>query len=1487
MGFYGNITNIARTSFQFDKIYSSRFLMDQMANSDGVYAGRYVLVNYEDSAGYDYYVPGYKTTDGTNFFFGSSINGEVLTRFKWVETKAEATDADVLYNGQIISIPPDHVHNVADPLSTTWEFWQVDNYETIDGVNYATFEEYSDIYSANYNIDVDYYHTSRGYDSTVWQKTYQNNTDKYVMVAELNTVVPTFDIAADAPRMVPLTPHFGADSSNVYYKLHWSPPWGFRVKAVDPALQIPVLDDTGAGSRKEGGALTSASTDTTTILYDQETDKFLSDETTNWYKTVYTVDDVNGERAIDYILTVDNNNGDWIPVDENLRDRPVNNLPQAVIEPQAAIYYNKAGFDPKHISYGYIRRRITENDYKPGKYYIKTNGIYKLSIENTFDTEAEYYEKINDHIILEPTGKSGHTYESHDGTIIDTVQVDTQELSIMLPALGNTVASIWDLIYGSEAINGGKTRNLDITWESARESLDRHGLRLITDYNYDGTTYSYNKENIETVAGALNSVYDLLGMVIISDTHENLNNHLDSLSEERIYYDKDLHTFNRKHTGYVYTPIDEDIYHYIEQVNMTADDYEPGKYYYEVTAGSYILDNANTPTQNRKYYLRALVSSDQYIEVTDLVQFDGLLYAYQDYLGEDEASSKNKKDYVRDPQVHSEKEYYRWNQIIPTQYPNLADSYEPGKYYRLDGYNYVKAFEETPYANAQYFSFIQENRVSIKSRGYGGIYLPGKYLYKDGDNYRVDTATHMTSGRAYYMIESSKATIDGAIYTRTVSYVPANLGENHQYYSPGVYYYADSSNPDGYTLAIGDYDQSLAPYYIKNETLTLINSSDYYSVSGDAVTLTQFHDGEFFTLNGDDYIAITNLSNVANINPEEIYVLRKNVASETGRDGTFVLNNDDYHNPEVSAMIIQDQYYEPNQFHYLTEDANGYTSYILDKYPTKTHGANYYTLNVVGNPVDLHFYESYKYYQLNGSGEYVLITSDTKPSGTIYEQKAFYVIEDRAKIYQKGALWSFDAQYVPSTLTLGTREDFWELQEIEEFGRTINTMHGMLLKTRAMLEYNDQDTRDLKTVQGALNTLNDKIAQFGTLTSGSLVVVDDYGRLHTATAIPTDWTEIEVNPSNRAPSIKVNHKFNAGTSTTTSLDLKTTTGANTSFTNITTIPDDMGHQVAVDTKTIYLPHGYGVISADSGTALAAGGTYATVNFAGADDWTSTAAATVNNVRTIQITHNDPVTTGATAYGDTSNQTPAFGATFKVPSFSIDSKGHVAVSGEHTVTVPSLSLVASSSDGDGSSVLQSIALSSGTFTTTSVAPANLKLTGFDLASVANDVTTITANHTIGQALKILDTKIGVVDTKIGTSIDTAISNLSWNDIKDFSFTYTPTIPIEVANFWDTYDQYREDLNPNEDEYYVVEVEEEDYQVDTYYVLNDDTYELSSDPYDDTQTYYLSFNDFLNNLFNEHDGWSAIYEAGRPETPIPQTYTLESFVNQVAAHLAATE
>lgn len=93
-------------------------------------------------------------------------------------------------------------------------------------------------YSENYNIDQDYCetHIGRGYDCTVWQKIYSNGKLSYAMLAELNSVVPTFAISADAPTEKAMAPHFDDKSTNVFYHLHTQPSWGMRIKKADELI---------------------------------------------------------------------------------------------------------------------------------------------------------------------------------------------------------------------------------------------------------------------------------------------------------------------------------------------------------------------------------------------------------------------------------------------------------------------------------------------------------------------------------------------------------------------------------------------------------------------------------------------------------------------------------------------------------------------------------------------------------------------------------------------------------------------------------------------------------------------------------------------------------------------------------------------------------------------------------------------------------------------------------------------------------------------------------------------------------------------------------------------------------------------------------------------------------------------------------------------------------------------------------------------------
>jgi len=67
----------------------------------------------------------------------------------------------------------------------------------------------------------------------------------------------------------------------------------------------------------------------------------------------------------------------------------------------------------------------------------------------------------------------------------------------MLPSLGDSLAHIWDLIYGgresSDLIKTTNKRNLDISWEDAGNALARQGLRLVNlKSSGNGFTYDDN-----------------------------------------------------------------------------------------------------------------------------------------------------------------------------------------------------------------------------------------------------------------------------------------------------------------------------------------------------------------------------------------------------------------------------------------------------------------------------------------------------------------------------------------------------------------------------------------------------------------------------------------------------------------------------------------------------------------------------------------------------------------------------------------------------------------------------------------------------------------------------------------------------------------------------------------------------------------------------------------------------------------------------------
>ena len=191
MGFYGNITNTSKTTFSFDKIYANRRDMDaDCALGDGVFLGRYVLVEYGATILNDIqevYGDGSLPTRVTTFYSDPTKRDSTYI-VPWVErkivkVKTTSSSGAVSYN---------YYQGVSEGSSHNQVWKRLSGYSVIEN------KPDDEAYKLNY--DIDYQQYGRGYDSTVWIKQFINNEEKYVQIAELNTVVPVFEILPQAPQ---------------------------------------------------------------------------------------------------------------------------------------------------------------------------------------------------------------------------------------------------------------------------------------------------------------------------------------------------------------------------------------------------------------------------------------------------------------------------------------------------------------------------------------------------------------------------------------------------------------------------------------------------------------------------------------------------------------------------------------------------------------------------------------------------------------------------------------------------------------------------------------------------------------------------------------------------------------------------------------------------------------------------------------------------------------------------------------------------------------------------------------------------------------------------------------------------------------------------------------------------------------------------------------------------------------------------------------
>lgn len=896
MGFYGNITNASRTTFQFDKIYPSRTEMENSASSDGVYNGRYVLVEYDQELNQELYKTTYiivkdKGADEYKIYYSAktelvppvNVNNDTLFNYSISEKadfynyfngviEQQAVKSNEL-NDKMFLFERGHVYRILNDepffvkfykdgsysrinftefknlhieyFNSSWtteteqyilnqtdayyssksiplvyisngicyytnsqlfndredaslpaivkagrqylynvdeQFWTIGPETWSEGedenmVEYPKVQQYledNDPYTYNFNQDKKKFGASRGYDSTVWQKVFVDGVEKYVMIAELNTVVPTFGITADPPTLLPINPHWGADSTNVYYTLHWQPSWGVRFKAADSKLTIPTLNVDGTIMTIDGSSgpiqgqfqtlLRDVGKDA--INYPSDVEVTLS----------HTFDDLNAVEPSEKRKTLyyDSLTGTWS--DDNSKTVP------------AAIYFNKDGFDSDVIAYSddLINEDINHNR-------------YNSKIASTLWPNRDI-------ISMTPTGLSGNIYNKHDGTFTKSTQVDTQEVSIMLPSVGNIIAKVWDMVYGgrntSDVIRRTNLRNKDIKWENGAAYLQRQGLRL---KGTDGN--QYNTAAVETLAGCINTAHDLFGMIIqeydsFDDATQSFINGsttptlLDSVNEDRIFFVRDVSKYYRKHKTYDYIPLPDSEYIFTQvdqSIEYLDNDIIHNGNYWIYQNGTYILVPQNhTYDPNVQYYYRQTKRDNEFKEI-DLTGKIFRSFPYSPYLWYEDDSivipnneDHKKSNFISEDSYREGKTYCK----VVVSEATISDAYVRNKYYFKDKYGTfhldtnAEPIRYHKVDNSREFTGTQEaNNNRVKNGNY--------YLYQHDDNGIFDYVNvqaledhEYNENNSYYWEVRQHFDINDQNFRQTLQ--EAN---RQGIYAPGIWYY--------------------------------------------------------------------------------------------------------------------------------------------------------------------------------------------------------------------------------------------------------------------------------------------------------------------------------------------------------------------------------------------------------------------------------------------------------------------------------------------------------------------------------------------------------------------------------------------------------------------------------------------------------------------------------------------------------------------------
>lgn len=1278
MSFYGNITNLTRSTFQYERTYPSRTLMDASAANDGVYVGNYVLVDYDIAMSGDWGVEATARLNPTNNAIvevydsaGHQIKWQQLRVSSYIYPYARGvvdanTEVDRGYykyiivpgnrtstntNGQIVTT----VYNYTmgnqgvdhDVIYEVYGHYAKNNDGTINTTNtdqqawyplLRKLSEESGTYERNYAIDYQNYKTSRGYDSTVWQKTYSGNpaTPRYVMIAELNTIVPTFDVSADAPTMSPVAPHFDTSSTNFYYKLHQQAAWGLRVKSAANIMVNP-LQTSSSGTNSGGAAI---NLNFTPVVANQ----LPSDQTIKWQRAFY---DKASNTLTNYTYAASSLTdaltiyGNWLVGDSG-----------AASEIPGAIYFNKAGFDPsisvhsdvadeitvtpsglsgleyhvhntRYVQYAgtitssnwnstltnvanacYLAhptdKIITNTSTGAGYDAYGRDKLYKISgleykVATTFEQGVTYYTKVTD------TGDS------------DEPQVDTQEISIMLPSIGNAVADMWDLIYGSEAVNGSIYRNKTISWLNGSVYYRDNGLRLFPQADYG---LGYDSAAVNTLAGAINSTHDLMGM-IIRPRPEGYTGATDpnvaDLSKSYIYYYPSEGKYYRRGTTYEWDTTDYTTY------SETQKNQPP--FLVEVEVGSGDGELQPWPNPNIRYY-----TVEPILETSKVVN----------------GVTTIKYDYIRQQDLQVGWQYFTLTRTPSVTKTFAGGEFKPGVYY--DYYIANDGVLQATYSEG-------DNKITVNVGGFGiskdtSARAEKKYYSIKGtpvgDNYRVFEWSQTDFTRKFFNVDTWNIATETDPTGATTNQV--RITEDTYYKAPQKYYIL----VDGQYVHSDSYiSDTSVNYYVPvrftevTSANQVVNGQFYYTIDAKKTTgsqvyieqssyqkvtvsnATDFSNRILYTKSGNNYILATTYSSSATyyqklvswvltdipqgINPENAtqVLLIKPTDTMTTSDGktipkyyyynpvgtngkpeyyaisSAIANRFTYQIVTITATASAD-FYVPFTYYYYVSSGQYAGSWILDRNDQPTVGRTYYIEDFTTSRVPFTFYNVGDYYQApEDLNQNTIIEEGTK----YYTYSPLFVYRDNntTPIFRVGEKWNMNVSLTTADkLVLRQYKEVPKMIELVGFARYMNTMNGSIARADEYFSANDQRTRSRRTIQGTINNMNDLIDVFKDIHKNELLISNKYGQVYSRgiTLTSDNWITFTEDRSsdqnnwkitvqhkdvnNSTQSIAATYSVNSGNAQTPNF------GATFSILNSAT-RDAKGHLHNIGSSTVKIP----------------------------------------------------------------------------------------------------------------------------------------------------------------------------------------------------------------------------------------------------------------------------------------------------------------------------